>query len=349
MGQIKCSAAKRAVSAIAIVLCLSSSAGAIAADADYRPTELIPSGMTVGLSVKSDGVMIVSLSEVETNSGKVNPAASAGLLMGDIIKNVGSKDITCVEDFKNAIKNSNGSEVSVRVERDGKTLQFSVTPKLNAAGSYELGVWLRDGIAGMGTLTFIDPKTGVFGLLGHAVSDVDTKILLPLRSGLLIEAKVGSIIKGRSGAPGQLQGDLNTENVLGKLYANTDCGVFGIAEKVICKNRPIPIASDNEIKVGDAVILSNISEGKVEEYKIKISRIYCDNGERNMLISVTDDRLLSKTGGIIQGMSGSPIIQNGKLIGAVTHVLVNDPSKGYGISINKMLQKAYMTENKMAA
>lgn len=349
MGFMSCSAAKKAVASIAVILCLNSSAGARAAGADYMPTELIPSGMTVGLSVKSDGVMIVSLSEVETKGGRVNPAAEAGLLTGDVIKNVGSDNINCIDDFKSAIKNSDGGKVSVRVERDGKTLQFAVKPALSAAGNYEMGIWLRDGIAGMGTMTFIDPKTGVFGLLGHAVSDVDTKVLLPLRSGLLIEAKVGSIVKGRCGAPGQIQGNLNAEHILGKLYANTDCGVFGIAEHVITKSRPIPIASDKEIKVGDAVILSNLSESTVEEYKIKISRIYTDNGERSMLITVTDDLLLSKTGGIIQGMSGSPIIQNGKLVGAVTHVLVNDPSKGYGITINKMLEKAYMTENRMAA
>lgn len=149
--------------------------------------------------------------------------------------------------------------------------------------------------------------------------------------------------------PGQIQGSLNMENVLGKLYANTNCGVFGIAERVAAKARPIPVASENEIKVGEAVILSNLSGNSVEEYKIYISRVYSDNGERSMLITVTDDRLLTKTGGIIQGMSGSPIIQNGKLVGAVTHVLVNDPTKGYGISIGKMLEKAYMTELSMAA
>lgn len=349
MGHIRCPAAKRAAATIAIIFCLTS-AGAKATKDDYMPTELIPSGMTVGLSVKSDGVMIVSLSEVETKSGKVNPAAEAGLLSGDIIKNVGSDDINCIEDFKKVIKNCDGEKVSVRVERDGKTLQFAVKPQLSIAGSYEMGVWLRDGIAGMGTMTFIDPKTGVFGLLGHAVSDVDTKIHMPLRSGDLIEAKVTSIVKGRSGAPGQIQGNLNPEHVMGKLYANTDFGVFGIAERVITKNRPIPVASDKELRVGEAVILSNLSDSSVEEYKIQISRVFPNNGERSMLITVTDDRLLAKTGGIVQGMSGSPIIQNGKLVGAVTHVLVNDPTKGYGITIGKMLERAYMTEgSKMAA
>lgn len=348
MGHMSFSAAKKAVASIAILLTLTSPAGA-KVKPDYLPTELIPSGMMVGISVKSDGVLVVSLGEVETKAGMVSPAAEAGILTGDVIKNVGSNEIKSIDDFKKAIKNCNGDKVSVRVERDGRTLQFAVKPAMNAAGNYEMGVWLRDGIAGMGTMTFIDPKTGVFGLLGHPVSDVDTKTQVPLRSGILIEATVGSIIKGRSGMPGQIQGSLNMENVLGKLYANTNCGVFGIAERVAAKARPIPVASENEIKVGEAVILSNLSGNSVEEYKIYISRVYSDNGERSMLITVTDDRLLTKTGGIIQGMSGSPIIQNGKLVGAVTHVLVNDPTKGYGISIGKMLEKAYMTELSMAA
>jgi len=339
------SAAKRAAASIVILfsLSLTSSAGA-KVQPDYMPTELIPSGMMVGISVKSDGVMVVSLGEVETKSGKVSPAAEAGILTGDIIKMVGSNEIRSIEDFKKAIRNCDGDKVSVRVERDGKTLQFAVKPALGTSGNYEMGVWLRDGIAGMGTMTFIDPKTGVFGLLGHAVSDVDTKIQVPLRSGVLIEASIGSIIKGRSGVPGQIQGSLNMDHVMGKLYANTSCGVFGIAENIATKGKPIPVASEKEIKVGEAVILSNLSGDTIEEYKIYISRVFLDNGERSMLITVTDDRLLAKTGGIIQGMSGSPIIQNGKLVGAVTHVLVNDPTRGYGISIGKMLEKAYMTE-----
>jgi len=342
------STAKKAVAAIAILLSLTSPAEA-KVKTDYLPTELIPSGMMVGISVKSDGVMVVSLGGVETKAGKVSPAAEAGILTGDIIKQVGSNEIKSIEDFKKAIKDSNGERISVRVVREGKTLQFAVKPALNTSGNYEMGVWLRDCIAGMGTMTFIDPKTGVFGLLGHPVSDVDTKVQVPLRSGLLIQATVGSIVKGRSGAPGQIQGSLNMENVMGKLYANTSCGVFGIAERVMTKAKPIPVASESEIKVGEAVILSNLSGDSVEEYKIFISRVFPDNGERSLLITVTDERLLAKTGGIIQGMSGSPIIQNGKLVGAVTHVLVNDPTKGYGISIGKMLEQAYMTELSMAA
>ncbi len=342
------SASKNILLASAIVLFISAPP-AEASAARSMPTELIPSGKIVGISVKSDGVVVVSLGEVETASGKAAPAADAGILSGDIIKSIGREKIVSIDDIKSSIRAADGKEIAVRVERSGRSLQLSVTPALNLNGSYELGVWLRDGLAGMGTVTFVDPKSGILGVLGHPINDADARVMLPLKSGMLLGASVGSIVKGRSGTPGQLQGNLDFEKKLATIYSNTDCGIFGVTEnEELIRGQAIPVGLKKDIRVGEASIVSDIS-GEPERYRIEILRVYSGSEERNMLIAVTDERLISRTGGIVQGMSGSPIIQDGKLIGAVTHVLVNEPVKGYGISVEKMLEKAFYTERQMAA
>ncbi len=344
----KVSALKNILLTSAVVICISvPSAEASASRA--IPSELIPSGIIVGISVKSDGVVVVSLGEVETADGKTSPAADAGILSGDIIKSIGEEKIVSIDDIKTSVRSSGGREISVRIERSGKSLRLSVTPALNLSGSYELGVWLRDGLAGMGTVTFVDPKSGVLGVLGHPINDADAKVMLPLKSGMLMGASVGSIIKGRSGTPGQLQGNLDFETKLGTIHSNTDCGIFGVTESAeLIRGKTMPVGPRKNIRVGEAFIISNIS-GEIERYSIEISRVFSGSDERNMLITVTDERLISQTGGIVQGMSGSPIIQDGKLIGAVTHVLVNEPVKGYGISVEKMLEKAFYEEKQTAA
>jgi Trypsin-like serine proteases, typically periplasmic, contain C-terminal PDZ domain len=340
---------KRVVIASAIFMCVSMPSASAAASVGKLPTELIPSGKIVGISIKSDGVVVISLGEVNTDHGKTTPAADAGLLTGDIIKNIGSQKIASIDDLKSSLKSNEGKEISVSVERCGKRLQFSVKPVLSTNGIYEMGVWLRDGLAGMGTVTFVEPKSGVLGVLGHAINDTDTKILLPIQSGMLMDACVGTIIKGRSGCPGQVQGSLDFEKKFATININTENGVFGKTDNAeILKGKAIPVGLEKDLRVGEAYILSNIS-GEFESYGIEISRIYSGCENRNMLITVTDEKLISQTGGIVQGMSGSPIIQNGKIVGAVTHVLVNEPLKGYAISIEKMLEKAFEDEQQMAA
>ncbi len=335
--------------AAVLMLSISAPSSVTVAAAGEMPTELIPLGTVVGISVESEGVIIISTGEVETEKGKLTPASDAGLQAGDVIKTIGTEKINSIEDLKRTVKTNGSNAIAVKVERNGRLMQFNVTPVQNSSGAFEMGLWLRDTLAGMGTLTFVDPATGVVGVLGHAISDAETKTIFPFKSGVLVEASLGSVIKGRAGTPGQLQGNINLQKKLGTLYANSDFGIFGVTDSEdLTSGKALPICRQKDIKVGNAVILSSIS-GQVEEYSIEISRIYSGEGERAMLITVTDEKLISQTGGIVQGMSGSPIIQDGRLVGAVTHVLVNEPEKGYGISIEKMLEKAYFVKQTIAA
>jgi len=301
------------------------------ADAMEMP-DLIPGGNTVGLQISTDGALIVGLNSTNQKS----PAQAAGLHGGDIITHIGSEKIDSVEEVQQIISESNGKTVSVRVSRNGKLLQFEVTPVTNEDGDALLGVWLRDAVAGIGTLTFINPATNEFGALGHSVSDADTGSILPIKDGKIMPAEVTSVIKGTVGEPGQLQGNFNPSVNSGVITRNTANGIFGYISTDGARNA-IPTAEHSEISIGAAKILTAVDGTEVREYDIEISRVYPLGEERNMLITVTDPELISKTGGIVQGMSGSPIIQNGKLIGAVTHVLISDPQKGYGISLEQML------------
>ena len=308
------------------------------------PTELVPVGQTVGIDIKCEGVMVVALGEVETQTGVIAPAVDAGLLPGDVITRVGHTTIQSAAEFKTAIAQSDGKTVTVQVTRSGgQKLQLNLSPAKDQAGAYELGLWLRDGMAGIGTVTFYDPKSGIFGALGHPVSDVETGALMPLGEGCIMPATVKSVRRGEAGAPGELQGEFKFDTKIGTLYANTLTGIFGHVTDAgaLRHSDPLPIGGAKELELGAAKIFSNISGTEIGAYDIEISRIFTGGHDRNMMITVTDPRLLAATGGIVQGMSGSPIVQNGKLVGAVTHVLINNPEKGYGISIDSMLENAY--------
>lgn len=227
--------------------------------------------------------------------------------------------------------------MAVQLTRAGQLIQFTVTPALSQEdGCWRLGLWLRDGIAGIGTVTFYDPETGLFGALGHSINDVDTGILLPLGDGTITSATVSDVQRGEKGKAGELHGAFDTESKLGEVKQNTSSGIFGTA---FCgfEGVPIPVAEDSEIENGPATILANVEGSEVREYAVEISR--AQSGGR-LMVTVTDPELLAATGGIVQGMSGSPIIQNGKLVGAVTHVLISDPTRGYGITISSMLRAA---------
>jgi len=293
---------------------------------------LVPVGQVIGLELYHDTVTVVAFDDCNT-AGR-----DAGLQIGDEIRKIDDHTIESAEDVRRALVSSDGS-VDLVVSRSGKERQLHMEPKITAEGP-KLGVFLRQGITGIGTVTWYDPETGSFATLGHAVNDSRGK-LLDMSRGCAYPARIVSVQKGKSGAPGQLKGALNTDVRLGQLTGNTASGVFGKAAG-LSSGQAIPVGSFEDVKQGSATIRSTVSDSAPRDYSVEILKVYPKSRSdgRNMLIKVTDPDLIAATGGIVQGMSGSPIIQDGKLIGAVTHVLVNDPTTGYGIFIENMLDAA---------
>lgn len=300
--------------------------------------ELIPVGHTVGIEVHTAGVLVAGLSSVITGAGEVTPAADAGILPGDIIIRMGKNAVSTSNDFLAAVKAMDGSPVAVTLQRGGKVIQYTVVPVVDAEGNWKLGLLLRDGISGIGTVTFFDPETGLFGALGHPINDTDTGIMLPLSDGFITSASIASVQKGAGGTPGELHGCFDVSVKLGSILYNTPCGIFGLIETAP-EGTAVDTAASDEIKTGPAVILSQVSGTEKQAFDVEVCRIYRGSEER-LMIAVVDPELLELTGGIVQGMSGSPILQDGRLIGAVTHVLLSDPTRGYGVTIDAMLKAA---------
>jgi stage IV sporulation protein B len=308
--------------------------------------EVIPCGNTIGVKLKIDGILVVGLSDIVTVDGKKElPAREAGIKPGDLILEVNGKKIDSTGGLINEIDNSNGDELKIKYKRDNKAEYITIKPiKSGEDDKYHIGMWVRDSTAGIGTLTFYDPKNNAFGALGHGITDIDTGSLMPVENGEIVESNILTIIKGRSGNPGELKGVLIEEKrELGLIKKNSPYGIYGTLNKDMLNKFPdklYPVGLRGEVELGNATILANIDGKSIVEYGIEIQKISknTSNRQKGMVIRITDSRLLDQTGGIVQGMSGSPIIQNGKLIGAVTHVLVNDPTRGYGIFIENMLQ-----------
>lgn len=294
---------------------------------------LIPVGKVIGLQLRNDTMTVVAYDDVLGGS-----ARDAGLKIGDEIVKIGECPIDCAEDVRSALAGC-GQEAVLTVRRGTKLDTLTMTPEQTEDGP-RLGVYLRQGIAGIGTVTFYDPETGTFGTLGHGVNDAQGG-LLNMTQGNAYEAVVQSVKKGKSGEPGQLKGSAEAVATFGVLLRNTSRGVFGVTQQG-WKGEPVPVAAYEEVQTGAAKIRSQVSGGDVQEYSVEILKIYPESRAdgRNFLLRVTDEALLEVTGGIVQGMSGSPILQNGKLVGAVTHVLVNDAAMGYGIFIGNMLDAA---------
>ena len=305
---------------------------------------MIPLGRAVGIKLFSDGVLVVGLSSLDTPEGPASPGRTSGLKAGDVITHMDGSQVDTIEEVQDHLAQHPGEQVQLQVQRGEASLQLSAQAVKTTGGSYQLGVWLRDSMAGIGTLTFYDPESGVFAALGHGVNDVDTARLMPLETGSILGAEVSDVKKGTAGEPGELHGDFDLTADLGELYANTERGIFGYLEDEGLTQglQPVEVAGRDEVRTGEATILSNVSGDTVEEYQVEITHLYPDNegDSRNLMLQVTDPRLLETTGGIVQGMSGSPILQDGKLVGAVTHVLVNDPTRGYGILAENMLKTA---------
>lgn len=317
---------------------------------DTSVRKVVPMGHAVGIKLFSEGVLVIGLSDIRTDTGVSSPAKTCGIREGDIITHINSEQVNTIEEVQSLLQNLGGKEMSVRVLRGKEQEQFTAhAVQCSTDGYYKLGAWIRDSMAGIGTLTFYDPQTGLFGTLGHGINDVDTAMLMPLESGSIMPASVSEIKRGASGQPGELRGVFETDRDIGALFANTEGGVFGYMTDVSSLHgKAISVASKSDIHVGSATILSNISGDKVEEFKVEIIKLCSENQDtRDLMLRITDSRLLAATGGIVQGMSGSPILQDGKLVGAVTHVLVNDPTTGYGIFAENMLRIADTAKTKI--
>ena len=302
---------------------------------------LIPGGHAVGIALATQGVMVVGVSDVAGQS----PAQAAGLKAGDVIETVNGQAVQSGEALIAMVEKSNGSAMEIGFRRDGVLRSARLFPQPDgASGSWRIGAWVRDSTAGVGTLSYYNPASQNYGALGHAVLDADTAKLLSVRTGALMAADVVGIKRGQKGAPGELRGSfLRSQKVLGDIQQNTLLGLYGRAAQPF--HNPLypdglPVGYQESVEVGPAQILSTVDENGIRTYDIEIVQIsrQLSPSQKSMVIHVTDPDLLEKTGGIVQGMSGSPILQNGRIIGAVTHVFVDDPTHGYGIFIEWMLE-----------
>jgi stage IV sporulation protein B len=307
---------------------------------------VVACGNTVGVKLSIDGILVIGLSDVETLEGrKVIPMRDTGIKPGDIIIEANGRMLEDIQDLVDEIDESEGNPIKLKYKRGKLINTAEIQPvKSSDDNRYHIGLWVRDSTAGIGTLTFYDPETKGYGALGHGITDIDTGTLMPVEKGEILESSILGVKKGKQGIPGELRGVfVEDKGKLGLIVKNSDYGIYGILNEEATyrlSNRALPIGLRTQVKEGPAVILSNIDGNKVEEFNIEIQKVSRQNinSSKGMVIRITDGRLIETTGGIVQGMSGSPIIQDGRVVGAVTHVLVNDPTRGYGIFIEGMLR-----------
>lgn len=310
-------------------------------DTELKRTDapiLIPGGSPIGIKLLTDGVVVVSTQDV---GGGKSPAEEAGISAGDCIVSANGEKLSSSNRLAEIIMNSHGEEIVMTVRRSGKEFTTCVTPKFSdAEGTYKAGLWIKDSSAGVGTMTYIDPETGCFGALGHPISDSETQKILPLGSGEIVDVTITGCDKGAEGCPGELFGTFLSGLAAGNIQRNCEQGIFGTLNYIGAHVEPLPIAFKTEVETGPATIRTTVEGSTAKEYDIIIEKLSLSSSAdtKNMVIRVTDPELLGMTGGIVQGMSGSPIIQNGKIVGAITHVFVSDPTMGYGIFIENMLE-----------
>ncbi len=304
---------------------------------------LIPGGMPIGIYMETDGVMVLGTELLEGADGLNYEPAKHLVKSGDYIVGINGQPIENKRELLEAVKNLDSDEVILKLRRAGEVIDIKIKPVKTAGKQYQLGIWVRDNAQGLGTITFLNGKSQ-FGALGHGIHDVDTNELLDITDGTLYETSIKDIQKGKSGTPGGIEGIIvyNNYNVLGTISKNTESGIYGIVNRIdsLFENQtPMEIGKKEEIETGDATIRCAV-DGSVKDYKIKITKVdlFCREVNKGIVLEVTDPELLKLTGGIVQGMSGSPIMQNGKIVGAVTHVFVQDATKGYGIFIENMLK-----------
>lgn len=304
---------------------------------------LIPSGIPIGIYVKTEGVLVVGIGEFEDENGNNVSPAKYALQKGDYILKVDEETVENKRQFISLIEESQKEDRILTIRRGEEITDVMVKPEKNRNGERKLGIWIRDNAQGIGTMTYEDVDS-TFGALGHGINDIDTSILMNLEEGTLYRTEIVGITRGTNGTPGELTGyiEYDSENIIGEINSNTEEGIFGQCSETLLEENeyePIPLALKQEVVLGKAKIICSVT-GHPEFYDVEIEELNLDesNVNRGIVIRVTDEKLLTLTGGIIQGMSGSPIIQDGRLVGAVTHVLVNDPTRGYGIFIENMLE-----------
>ena len=306
---------------------------------------LKPAGIPIGIYVKTKGVLVVGIGEFEGENGQKYSPARYIFKTGDYILEINDQEINTKKELINIINHSDGQEMVFKVQRKDAVIEVKAKPEQNKNGEYKMGIWVRDNAQGVGTMTYID-ENGSFGALGHGINDIDTSTLMSLSKGTLYHTEIIGITRGGVGAPGELTGfiEYDDENIMGDITANTTRGIFGVCTEETALSATgdyLPLGLKQEIEIGPAEILCSLGE-ETKTYDVDIVEIHLENNNvnRGIVLEITDPELLAVTGGIVQGMSGSPILQNGKLVGAVTHVLVNDPTKGYGVFIENMLEAA---------
>lgn len=312
---------------------------------------LYPGGMPFGVKFITEGVLVVGFCDVKNQNSISNPSIDAGLRQGDVILKIDGQTVSAAAELLNIIEKSGGKALSLVCSRDGKEYTTRLTPAYSGdEGCYKGGIYVKDSGAGIGTVTFIVPESNEFAGLGHGICDSNTGELIPMQRGSVVNVTINGVVKGLPGTPGEVKGYFSSGKT-GSLLGNTECGVYGVLVSLPSNvpSSPLPIGRRNELKEGKAHIFCTLDEGKPQQYEIEIRDIHRDStSNKCFTVKVTDKALIDKSGGIIQGMSGSPIIQNGKLVGAVTHVLINDPTQGYGIFIENMLNAANLPIPKAA-
>lgn len=307
-------------------------------------TEVVAGGIAVGVSMDTRGIMVLGTGYVNGIENKVYEPAKGILQAGDMILQAGGKTLKNKEDLMHAVEQNGEKSMEFLVDRNGIQQTVAITPVFSQEdNSCKIGIWVRDSTQGIGTITYFNPDNNTFGALGHGVYDVDTQELMQIKNGQITQSSIIDVKKGEKGEPGALTGNVGRDLVLGSIAINTEVGIYGTVEdgkQSYFTGKKLPIALQQDIQEGKASILSNIEGEEVKEYDVEIESVnrYSKNESKGMVIKITDEELLSKTGGIVQGMSGSPILQNDKIVGAVTHVFVNEPTKGYGIFIENMLK-----------
>ena len=314
-------------------------------------TTVIPVGNIAGLKLYTSGVLVVGMSEIEGEDSRTyKPYENTGIEEGDTITKINDKEVNTTDELIEKINMSKGENVEIQYIHDEQTKECSIKPVKTSEEEYKLGLWVRDSAAGVGTVSYYEPSTHTFGALGHGITDIDTGDLLNIAKGEFVTAKILDIKKGEDGNPGKIQGTVENQETIGEISKNTEFGIFGkikdISSLNIDTSKEMEVALRDEIQLGKATILCSLDNQTVGEYEIEITKINKENNYNNksMEIKVTDERLIEKTGGIIQGMSGSPIIQNGKFVGAITHVLVNSSTEGYAIFGDLMLKHSKEVE-----